>query len=141
MEKFGHRYCLEKFTFLSVKVSSLLIFYHFFQNWILKVIWRFHTKKEVMCLLFNMSSSLVIISFHNNAWPHVARMDNTAEAHWLEIWDFSTFAIFFWSFTHWLPFFSSIWTLFYSKNHFVLKEKSKLHLKISWHENLLSFIL
>ena len=31
-------------------------------------------KKEMMCLLFGMSLSLVIILLHDNVQPHVARM-------------------------------------------------------------------
>ena len=46
-----------------IKVSSLLIFNHFFQNLILNFIWRFYMKKEVTHLLFCMCSSLVIFCF------------------------------------------------------------------------------
>ena len=68
-----------------IKMSSLLLFNHFFQNLILKVIWRlyegymkviwlFYMKKEMMRLFFCLSSSLVIILFYDDAQPHLARM-------------------------------------------------------------------
>ena len=70
-------------------------------------------KTEVMYSLFGMSSSLVIILFNDNARPHVFGM--TLQKVTDSGWDFVTSTICSWSFTHWLPFFSSIWTEFHDK--------------------------
>ena len=57
------------FTFLIIKVFPSLIFYHFFQNLVLKfyILRIMNLKKEVYF------SSLVIILFHDSAWLYVIR--------------------------------------------------------------------
>ena len=100
-----------------IKVFSLFIFYHFFPNLKLKVKLKVLYKKKKWFLFF-MISSLFIILFHDNLWPHVIRRtwqkptDREYETlphlpYSPELLSANYFFFFFFFF------FSSIWTLFF----------------------------
>ena len=116
-----------------IKVCSLIIFYHFFQNLTLKVICPESWIQAWSSFCFMI-----------NAWPHVARMtmlghmlpgwqclatcyqDDTAEAQYFGIWDFVPSTIFFWSLAHQQAFFSSIWKHFLPLRTLRSKEKETI---------------
>ena len=130
---FNHNY-IKKIPFLMIKVFSWLIFYHFFQNLILKFIDLWLTsdheyEKGSSLYFFYRSSNLIIILLHDNAWSHITKM--TILGHMLPewhyrislIWDFATPTIFSWSLTHQQSIFQASGHFFYPPKHSVLKEK------------------
>ena len=68
-------------------------------------------KKIVMHLLFKLGHNFASWQFSVTCCQ-----DDIAEAHWIEIWDFATSAIYFWSLTHQLTF------LFQAFEHIFMRE-------------------
>ena len=92
--------------------SNLWLFSEFdFEDYMLLVM---NNNKKIMHLLI-LHEFKVVRNFVSWQCLTTFCWYDTAETHRLGIWDFAMFTIFYWSLTHRLPFFSSIWTLLCQK--------------------------
>ena len=84
-----------------IKVSFLLIFYHFFRVWFWRLYESFTWKKKWFIYFFLHEFK---VSHKFVSWQCSVTCQDV-QAYWLGIWDFTTSTIFSWSLTHQLPFF------------------------------------